>query len=83
LDVFTDFMPTWLDLLTDWVLAENLILDTQFGFCPTRNTNQPPQHLLSVARQKKKKKLFAAFVDLNAAYDNIAYDKGEVMDASI
>jgi len=29
------------DLLTEWALAENQISDTQFGFCPTRNTNQP------------------------------------------
>ena len=29
------------DLLTDWALAEHQIPDSQFGFCPTRNTNQP------------------------------------------
>ena len=26
------------DLLTDWALAEHQIPDSQFGFCPTRNT---------------------------------------------
>ena len=29
------------DLLMDWALAEHQIPDSQFGFCPTRNTNQP------------------------------------------
>ena len=61
------------DLLTNWAIAEKKIPDTQFGFCPTRNTNQPLfilRHVLSVAKEKKKK-LFAAFVDLTAAYDSI------------
>jgi len=40
------------DLLTKWALAENQISDTKFGFCPTRNTNQPIyilRHILTVA----------------------------------
>ena len=44
------------DLLTDWALAENHIPDSQFGFCPTRNTNQPLlilRHILATAKRKK------------------------------
>ena len=40
------------DLLMDWALAEHLIPDSQFGFCPTRNTNQP---LLFSQLLKRKK----------------------------
>ena len=29
------------DLLTDWALAEHQIPDSQFDFCPTKNTIQP------------------------------------------
>ena len=45
------------DLLTDWALAENHIPDSQFGFCPTRNTNQPLlilRHILATAKAKGK-----------------------------
>ena len=69
------------DLLMDWALAEHQIPDSQFGFCPTRNTNQPllilksSEHLhffLFLATAKKKKmKVFTAFLDLLAAYDSI------------
>ena len=65
------------DLLTNWAIVEKKIPDTQFGFCPTRNTNQPLfilRHVLSVAKEKKKK-VFAAFVDLTAAYDSIDRNK--------
>ena len=44
------------DLLTDWALAEHQIPDSQFGFCPTRNTNQPLlilRHILATAKRKK------------------------------
>ncbi len=65
------------DLLTEWALAEKKIPDTQFGFCPTRNTNQPLfilRHVLSTAKVRKKK-VFTAFVDLTAAYDSIVRKK--------
>jgi len=61
------------DLLTEWALAEHQIPDTQFGFCPTRNTNQPLfiiRHVLTCAKNKQKK-VYAAFLDLLAAYDNV------------
>jgi hypothetical protein len=59
------------DLLTDWALAEHQIPDSQFGFCPTRNTNQP---LLSTAK-KEKMKVYTAFQDLFAAYDSVPREK--------
>ncbi len=65
------------DLLTKWALAEHQISDTQFGFCPTRNTNQPIyilRHILTVAKLKRKK-LFTAFLDLTAAYDSVQREK--------
>jgi len=65
------------DLLTDWALAEHQIPDSQFGFCPTRNTNQPLfilRHILATAK-KKSKKVFIAFLDLLAAYDSIPREK--------
>ena len=49
------------DLLMDWALAEHQIPDSQFGFCPTRNTNQPLfilRHILATARKKKMNVLF-------------------------
>jgi len=61
------------DILTAWALAEDKKPDTQFGFCPTRNTNQPLyilRHALSAARRMKKK-LYTGFLDLQAAYDNV------------
>jgi len=57
----------------DWALAEHQIPESQFGFCPTRNTNQPLfilRHILATAK-KKKMKVFTAFLDLLAAYDSI------------
>jgi len=53
------------DLLEDWALAEHQIPDSQFGFCPTRNTNQPLfilRHILATAKTKKMK-VFTAFLD--------------------
>jgi hypothetical protein len=44
------------DLLMDCALAEQQIPDSQFGFCPTRNTNQPLfilRHILAAAKKKK------------------------------
>jgi len=41
------------DLLMDWALAEHHIPDSQFGFCSTRNTNQPLfilRHILATAK---------------------------------
>ncbi len=61
------------DLLTEWALAEHQISDTQFRFCPTRNTNQPIyilRHILTVAKLERKKR-FTAFLDLIAAYDSV------------
>ena len=61
------------DILTAWALTEGKIPDTQFGFCPTRNTNQPLfilRHALSAAKRSKKK-LYTVFLDLQAAYDNV------------
>jgi hypothetical protein len=43
------------DLLTDWALAEHQIPDSQFGFCPTRNTDQPLfilRHIFATAKKK-------------------------------
>ncbi len=65
------------DLLTEWALAENQISDTQFGFYPTRNTNQPIyilRHILTVATLLRKK-LFTTFLDLTAADDNVQREK--------
>jgi hypothetical protein len=65
------------DLLTDWALAEHRIPDSQFGFCPTRNTNQPLfilRHILSTAKEEKRK-VFTAFLDLLSAYDSIPREK--------
>jgi len=61
----------------DWALAEHQIPDSQFGFCPTRNTNQRLsilRHILATAK-KKKMKVFTAFLDLLAAYDSILREK--------
>ena len=61
----------------DWALAEHHIPDSQFGFCPTRNTNQPLfilRHILATAK-KEKMKVFTAFLDLLAAYDSIPREK--------
>jgi len=69
------------DLLTEWAIAEKQIPDTQFGFCPTRNTNQPIfilRHLMSMA-ESKSKKLFTAFVDLTVAYDSIKRKKPSLL----
>ena len=65
------------DLLTEWALAEHQIPDSQFGFCPTRNTMQPLfvlRHILATAK-KEKKKVYAAFLDLLAAYDSIPRER--------
>ena len=65
------------DLLTDWALAEHQIPDSQFGFCPTRNTIQPLfvlRHILATAK-KEKKKVYTAFLDLLAAYDSIPRER--------
>ena len=65
------------DLLTEWALAEKHIPDTQFGFCPTRNTNQPLfiiRHVLATAKHNQKR-VFAAFLDLLAAYDSVLRHK--------
>ena len=65
------------DLLMDWALAEHQTPDSQCGFCPTRNTNQPLfilRHILATAK-KKKMKVFTAFLDLLAAYDRIPREK--------
>jgi len=64
------------DILTAWALTGG-IPDTQFGFCPTRNTDQPLyilRHALSAAKANKKK-LYTVFLDLQAAYDNVQRDK--------
>ena len=56
------------DLLTDWALAEHQIPDSQFGFRPTRNTNQPLfilRHILATAK-KEEMKVYTAFLDLFA-----------------
>ena len=66
------------DLLMDWALAENHIPDSQFGFCPTRNTNQP-LFILATAK-KKKMKVFTALLDLLAAYDSIPREKRETLE---
>jgi hypothetical protein len=61
------------DLLTDWALAEHQKPDSQFGFCPTRNTNQPLfilRHILTIAK-KETMKVYTAFPDLFAAYDRV------------
>ena len=39
----------------DWALAEHHIPDSQFGFCPTRNTNQPLFILRHIRYCKKEK----------------------------
>ena len=52
------------DLLTEWALAEHQIPDTQFGFCTTRNTNQPLfiiRHVLTCAKNEQKK-VYALFL---------------------
>jgi hypothetical protein len=44
------------DLLMDWARAEHQIPDSQFGFCPTRNTNQPLlilRHILATAKKNE------------------------------
>eukprot|EP00983_Pelagomonas_calceolata_P056272 1144520-Pelagomonas_calceolata.AAC.2 len=61
------------DLQTEWALTEGHIPDTQFGFCPMRNTNLPLfilQHALSTARNRKKI-LHTVFLSPQAAYDNV------------
>ena len=78
--VSTDFLQTCVvrDLLMDWaLLAEHQIPDSLFGFCPTRNTNQPLfilRHILATAK-KKQMKVFTAFLDLFAAYNSIPREK--------
>ena len=45
------------DLLTGWAFAEQQIPDSQFSFCPTRNTNQPLFilcHILATAKKEKR-----------------------------
>jgi hypothetical protein len=61
----------------DWDLAEHQIPDSQFGFCPTRNTNQPLfilRHILAPAK-KENIKVYTAFLDLFAAYDSVPREK--------
>ena len=44
-------------VLTDWALAEHQTPDSQFGFCPTRNTNQPLyilRHILATAKKQNE-----------------------------
>jgi len=75
--IYRPFANVVRDLLMDWALAEHQIPDSQLGFCPTRNTNQPLfilQHILATAK-KKKMKVFTAFLDLLAAYDSIPREK--------
>jgi len=46
------------DLLINWALAEHQIPDSQFGFCPTKHTNQPlfiMRHILATAKKGKMK----------------------------
>ena len=65
------------DLLTDWALAEHQIPDSQFGFCPTRNTNQPLfilRHILATA-EKWKMKVYIAFLFFFAACDSVPREK--------
>ena len=74
----TDISPISGHLLMDWALAEHQIPDSQFGFCPTRNTNQPLFILYFAAHSrycKKKMKVVTAFLDLLAAYDSIPREK--------
>jgi len=74
--IYRPFANVVRDLLMDWALAEHQIPDSQLGFCPTRNTNQPLfilQHILATA--KKKKMVFTAFLDLLAAYNSIPREK--------
>ena len=64
------------DLLTDWALAEHQIPDSQFGFCPTRNTNQPLFVLChTLATAKKEKMVYTLFLDFFTAYDGIPRKK--------
>jgi len=66
------------NLYMDWALAEHQLPDSQFGFCPTRNTSNQPlfilRHILTTAK-KKKMKVFTAFLDLLAAYGSIPREK--------
>ena len=61
-------------LITDWCMSERKIPDTQFGFCPGRNTLQPLfilRHLQHAARLRTPGRLHAAFIDFKQAYDTI------------
>jgi hypothetical protein len=76
--IYRPFANVVRDLLMDWALAEHQIPDSQFGFCPTRNTNQPLFILYFAAHSrycKKKMKVVTAFLDLLAAYDSIPREK--------
>jgi len=75
--VYRHFKNLVMDLLTDWALAKHQIPDSRFGFCPTRNTNQPLfilHHILTTAKTEKMK-VYTAFLDLFAAYDSIIREK--------
>jgi len=64
-------------ILIEWALAENQISDMLFGFCPTRNTNQPIyvlQYILTVAKLEKNK-LLTAFLNVTAANDSVHREK--------
>jgi len=77
--VSTDFLQTWSGTCwwTGLLLNTKYQTRSQFGFCPTRNTNQPLfilRHILATAK-KKRMKVFTAFMDLLAAYDSIPREK--------
>jgi hypothetical protein len=61
------------DLLTDWALAEHHMPDSQFGFCPTMNTNQPLFILCHIHATaiKEKMKVYTDFLVLLVAYDSV------------
>jgi hypothetical protein len=64
-------------LITDWCMSRGKIPDTQFGFCPGRNTLQPLfilrhlQHAAQVKHPHSSPRLHAAFIDFKQAYDTI------------
>eukprot|EP00983_Pelagomonas_calceolata_P014537 462229-Pelagomonas_calceolata.AAC.1 len=65
------------DLVRDWCVQTNKVLDTQFTFYPGRSTLHPLfvlRHLKNEAKKLKPQqspRLHAAFIDLSQAYDTV------------
>eukprot|EP00983_Pelagomonas_calceolata_P007979 260287-Pelagomonas_calceolata.AAC.1 len=65
------------DLLTDWCIQRNKVLDNQFGFYPGRSSQHPlfilrhSRHAATKLKPQQSPRLHAAFIDFSRAYDTV------------